>query len=239
MQHDRADLWQQANAILKADNDNNPPARKPRIRNRSTRPAWNWLRKQDERAAAALWLVARRMLPVADNDNSPSDAKGMGLERRKDGKPRGKNAAPMSLESYLALPSVQPRLGDAEYVAGRLQGWGSWYEVKPQRQVFDFHPDCRHGFCAPAIAYGASFMGAQSGLGQPKAGKQRGDARRVEEPDLPAMPDRIFVIIEAMLARADLAGIGRALGYGGGYADRMGGKAMREAGRWALGVVSA
>ncbi len=230
-------LEREADRILIAANDNAP---KPtRFRFRGARPAWNWLHKQDPKAAAALWLVARRMLPEAANDNQ-ADGSGLGVDRRKDGKPRGKNADPRSIEAYLALPSIKPRLGDADSPTQRYSDWHSdVIAVKPQRDVFRFHADCRFSFHPPAIAEGASFLGAIGGLGQPKAGKKRGDIRRVDEPDMPEMPDRIFVIIENMLARADLAGIGRALGYKGGYTDRAGGKAMREAGKWALGAIAA
>ncbi|MGE0280823.1 MAG: hypothetical protein AB7P20_09455 [Rhizobiaceae bacterium] len=254
---------------LLAANDNEPP--KKRIRSRSLRPAWNWLKKEDKRAAAALWLFARRMLPEAANDNVVEPGL-TSLDRRRDGKPRGPNKnlneaqyAPRPVdptlplwrgkidggylarrrpnarvlcgtEAHLAQPGVRARLGDLESAATtNYSGWHSGvFAIKPQRPAYPFHPDCRFGYCAPAIAEGATFLGAAGGLGKAKAGKRKGDVRKVDEQDLPNMPDRIFLTIELMLARADLAGVGRAHGYKGGYADRVGKRAMREAGRWAL-----
>ncbi|EFG8199621.1 hypothetical protein BMB17_004825, partial [Escherichia coli] len=202
---DRAKCAVDADALIAA-NDNKAP--QERIRFRGQRPAWNWLRKQDERAAAALWLVARRMLPDAANDNHEPGLGG--LDRREDGKARGPNVRPASVEGYLALPCEKPRLGDAPRVA--MDFW--WrdqidrnpepraYAIKPQRDVFAFHSNCRFGFCAPAVAYGAHFLGAAGGLGKPKMGKRRGDIRRIDDTELPEMPDRILAIIEAMLSRA-------------------------------------
>lgn len=236
----KAKIEAEADALLAAANDNTPP--KARIRFRGGRPALNWLRRQDERAAAALWLVARRHLPEAANDNL-SDAKGMGVERRKNGKPRGTDADPRSLEAYLKLPSEKPRLGDADATPGPLRGWWSdTIVVKSQEWTHpeaEFTESTRMSWHPPGIAHGAIFMGAIGGLGQAKQGKHRGDARRVDEPDLPAMPEAVAKTVEAVLARADLAGVGRALGYRGGYADRQGKKAMLEAGRWALKTIAA
>lgn len=235
----RKEMLAEADAILKANPEPKTPA--VRIRYRGQRPAWNWLRKQDEKGAAALWLVCRdRLPPEAANDNQPT--KGMGVDRRKDGNPRGKNPDPRSLDAYLALPSVIPRLGDAEPQPIRRAGWDGesrGISIKPQRDVFNFHPDCRFGYCAPAIAEGAIFLGAQGGLGQPKMGKRRGDVRRLDEPAMPAPSEEVDTVIEAVLAGATVAGVGEALGANGGYADRRGGAALLAAAKWARAALAA
>ena len=241
----RAEMLLAADAILRSNPE--PPQPAVRVRYRGTRPAFNWLAKQDERAAAALWLVARRRLPSAANDNLPtaandSTAHGQGVDRRKDGKPRGRNPDPRSLEAYIAMPSIQPRFGDAEPAPVRFGNWDGesrGITIKPQREVFDFHPDCRFGYCAPAIAGGAIFLGAEGGLGQPKIGKQRGDARRVGEPDAVVPPNEVDTVIEVMLSGGSVADVGKALGARGGYADRRGGRALLAAGKWAEQAIAA
>ncbi len=235
----RKELLHAADAILRASPEPKQPA--VRIRYRGSRPAWNWLRKHDERGAAALWLVARdRLPPEAANDNEPT--KGLGVDRRKDGKPRGKNPDPRSLDAYLALPAVKPRLGDAESAPAKTGNWDGdsrGITVKPQRDVFDFHPECRFGFCAPAIAEGTIFLGAIGGLGQLKMGKRRGDARRVDEPDIANPPAEVDTVIEVVLSGGHVADVGRALGARGGYADRRGGAALLTAGKWATQAIVA
>jgi hypothetical protein len=235
----RKEMLAAAEAILKANPEPKNPA--VRIRYRGGRPAMNWLKKHDEKGAAALWLVARdRLPPEADNDNEPT--KGKGIDRRKDGKPRGRDPDPRSLGAYLALPCDKPRLGDAPPEPIRRAGWDGesrGITIKPQRDVFDFHPNCRFGFCAPAIANGAIFLGAEGGLGQPKMGKQRGDVRRVDGPDLPKPPEEVDTVIETMLSGGNVADIGKALGARGGHADRRGGAALLAAGRWAKMALAA
>ena len=232
----RKEMLQVANDILKANPEPKQPA--VRIRYRGGRPAMNWLRKHDAKGAAALWLLARERLPLeAANDNaSAGDAKGMGLDRRKDGKARGKDPDPRSLEAYMALPAVQPRLGDAEpelVLAGNWDAEMRGITIKSQREVFDFHPDCRFGFCAPAIAEGAIFLGAIGGLGQVKMGKRRGDIRRVDEHETPTIPEEIDTVLEVILSGGNVADVGKALGARGGGADRKGGKALLAAAQWA------
>ncbi len=201
----------------------------------------NWLKKHDEKGAAALWLVARdRLPPEAANDNQPS--KGMGVDRRKDGKPRGRDPDPRSLDAYLALPAVKPRLGAAEPEPARCSNWDGesrGISIKPQRDVVEFHPNCRFGFCAPAIAEGAIFLGAEGGLGQPKIGKRRGDIRRVDGPELPKPSDEVDTVIETLLSGGNVADVGKALGARGGYADRRGGEALLAAGKWARMAIAA
>lgn len=235
----RAEMLRRADAILRANPEPKQPA--VRVRYRGTRPAWNWLKKHDEHAAAALWLVARDRLPMeAANDNEP--AKGLGMDRRKDGKPRGRNSDPRSIDAYLALPAVKPRLSDPEPEPARTGNWDGesrGITIKPQRDVFDFHPDCRFGYCAPAIADGAIFLGAEGGLGKPKIGKQRGDIRRVEAPETPRPPEEVDTVIEVMLSGGNVADVGKALGAKGGYADRRGGAALLAAGQWAKAAIAA
>ncbi|MBN8245240.1 hypothetical protein JF546_19670 [Nitratireductor aquimarinus] len=223
-----------ADALLRA----NPKTERPavRVRYRGGRPALNWLAKHDKDGAAALWLIARRRLPDAANDNREPGLGG--IDRRKDGRPRGTDAPKLDTEAYLSMPPVRPRLGDAIPQPATPRGFHGWYDIKPQRPDMPFHPDCRFGYCAPAIAQGAFFLGAAGGLGGNRT-VNRGDARRVEEPELPEIPDRVFVTIETMLARADLAGIGKALGYRGGYADRAGRRAMKDAAEWAKTATAA
>lgn len=229
-------LEQAADRILAADNDDEP--KETRVRHRGGRPALSWLAKHDERGAACLWLVTRQRLPQAANDNR-ADAAGLGLDRRKDGKPRGKRADRRDLGRYLTMPAVHMRLGDPEPEPWYLRVQREAHleppriTIKQQRSTEAFHPDCRFGFGAPAIATGAFFLGAMGGLGQPRPHTRRGDVRRVEEPEFAVPPAEVDAVIEAILARATVAGVGEALGARGGYADRRGRKALMEAARWA------
>ncbi|TIW65706.1 MAG: hypothetical protein E5V60_15160 [Mesorhizobium sp.] len=116
---------------------------------------------------------------------------------------------------------------------GRWDGETRGITIKRQAYDFPLHDDCRFGFGPPAIAYGACFLGAQSGLGQPRPYTHRGDVRRVEEPEFAVPPADVETVIEAILARATVAGVGDALGARGGYADRRGRKALMDAARWA------
>ncbi|MER9900107.1 hypothetical protein [Mesorhizobium sp. M0130] len=229
----RKEMLNAADEILKA----NPEQRTAvRIRYRGSRPAWNWLAKHDKEGAAALWLVARARLPQAANDNLPTEA-GLNVDRsRKNGRPRGKNPDPRSLDAYLALPAAKPRLGDAEPEPARTGNWDAvsrGVTIKPQRQDFKFSPDCRFGFCAPDIAEGASFLGAVGGLGRPKQGKSRGDVRLVAGAVLTAPPGDVDTIIEVILSGGNVADVGKAFGAKGGYADRRGGAELLAAGKWA------
>ncbi len=235
----RTTLWRQANAILKADNDNRPTDPAVRIRNRSTRPAWNWLKKHVPRQAAALWLVARDRLPdvpFAANDNQV-DAKGTSPERRKDGSLRGP-AAPLSrVGEYLDLPGVTPRLGDAEPEPLLSRGWHSdTVIVKPRQASYPANADWAYVHGGEIIAEGATFIGA-NGLCAAKPGKSRGDARQAHIADWPEPPEDVNYTIELMLARSNLAEIGEAFGATGRYQDKKGKKLMRAAGAWAEAVV--
>lgn len=230
----RSEMLQLASDILKANPDPKPAT--VRVRYRGSRPVFNWHKKYDAKGAACLWMVARERLPMeAANDNEPT--KEMGVDRRKDGKPRGKNPDPRSLDAYLALPHERPRLGDVEPRQTPLPGWFPWFDMKPQREVFDFHPDCRFGFCAPAIAEGAIFLGAIGGLGQPKMGKRRGAVRQNSDGTFDAPPLEVETVIEVMLAGGTVSDVGKALGARGAYSVRRGGAAILAAGKWAERIV--
>lgn len=245
----RKELLAMADEILSA----NPVPKEPatRTRYRGGRPALNWLQKRDERGAAALWLIARKRLPAAANDNVPTaandnraDATGLAVERRKDGRPRGRNADPRSLQAYLALPGNAPRLGDAPqtpvtYGGADLESRG--LTIKRQRQPGDHGLSSFGRFtrCLPAIAPGAFFIGSVGGLGQPKMGMTRGEIRRAEEGTVALPPSEVDTVIETVLARGNVADVGKALGAKGGYADRRGAKALLDAARWAERAIAA
>ncbi|MER8858988.1 hypothetical protein NKI09_15195 [Mesorhizobium sp. M0757] len=234
----RKQILEATDAFLRANPDKHQSVR---IRYRGGRPALNWLKKHDEKGAAALWLIARERLPQAANDNLPTEA-GLNIDRsRKDGKPRGRNPDPRSLEAYVALPAAKPRLGDAEPEPARMGNWdGSarGITMKPQRQDFEFSPDCRFGFCEPAIAPGAFFLGAIGGRGRPKPGKSRGDIRFAACDEPANLPVDIDSVIEVILSGGNVADIGKAFGAKGGYADRRGGAELLAAGRWAKQAVA-
>ncbi|MER9007381.1 hypothetical protein NKI15_27580 [Mesorhizobium sp. M0862] len=235
----RKEMLVAADTILKA----NPVEKSTaiRIRYRGGRPALTWMKKHNATGAAALWLVARERLPQAANDNLPIEA-GLNVDRsRKDGRSRGKNPIPRSLDAYLALPAIQPRMGDAEpepaprpWWAGREDAEQPRITIKPQRQNFEFSPHCRFSFHPPEIAEGASFLGAMGGLGHLKMGKRRGDVRHPDRADLCNPPPEIDAVIEVILAGGGVADVGRAFGAKGGHADRRGGAELLAAGRWAV-----
>ncbi|MCZ8546277.1 hypothetical protein OOJ09_18975 [Mesorhizobium qingshengii] len=230
----RKEILAETDAFLKANPEEKRAA--VRIRYRGGRPAWNWLKKHDDKGAAALWLVARQRLPQAANDNLPTEP-GLNVDRsRKDGRPRGKNPDPRSLDAYIALPSVQPRLGDPEPGPARTGNWDAvsrGVTIKPQRKDFKFSPHCRFSFHPPEIAEGASFLGAIGGLGQLKMGKRRGDVRLSSNAEATNPPADIDTVIEVILAGGNVADVGKALGAKGGNADRRGGAELLAAGRWA------
>ncbi|MER9762417.1 hypothetical protein [Mesorhizobium sp. M0138] len=238
----RKEMLAAADAILRGNPDKRTAVR---IRFRGGRPALNWLKKHDEKGAAALWLVARERLPQAANDNLPTEA-GLNVDRsRKDGKPRGRNPDPRSLEAYVALPSTKARLGDPEpepasrpWWFGRGDAEQPRISIKPQRQDFEFAPNCCFGFCEPAVAPGAIFLGAIGGLGQPKQGKSRGDVRLTTAASKANPPVAIGTVIEVILSGGNVADVGKAFGAKGGYADRRGGAALLAAGRWAKLVIA-
>lgn len=232
----RKEMLAEADAFLKANP--RPKQATTRVRYRGGWPAAKWLAKHDKPGASALWKIAHRRLQRPANDNI-AEAAGMGLDRRKDGKPRGPNADPRSLEAYLDLPAAKPSplaATSAERVPVRpLTGFHGRFDLKPSIRAV-VHADCTYTLADDAIAHGAIFLGAEGGLGQPKIGKHRGDVRRVAEPELPDIPEEIERIIEVVLSGGNVADVGRALGATGGHADRKGGAALRAVAEWAKKV---
>ncbi|NLS03287.1 hypothetical protein HGP14_07870 [Rhizobium sp. P32RR-XVIII] len=219
---------------LIAANDNTPPRGRKRV-SRHTRPAMNWSMKHDPFGAACLWLVARQRLPddtiVANDNHEPVEG---GLEVRRNGTARGKSKAKKNLGAHLALPAVLPRLGDGEPQPARTGNWGAWYDMRPQNDVDELSDNFEvYGSCADAIAAGCDFMGAESGLGTPRPGKSKGSPLKVDEHEFDEPPDDINLVIETMLARGDLATVGRAFGAQGRYADKKGAELLRKAMEWA------
>lgn len=232
---------------LIADNDNTPPTgREPFYR--GGRPAFNWAAKSDRYGAACLWLIARQRLPpdmIVANDNEPKTG---GLDVRRNGQARGKTTPKTTLGEHLDIPAVLPRLGDAP-----PRGWTpaghTRIDLKHQDMAIAGNRQFRvdralsaafrsYGACADAVAPGAIFLGAESGLGTPRPGKSRGSPLRAEEPDFGEPPEDVDYVLELMLAREDLAGIGRAFGARGRYADKKGKALLFRAMTWAMAKVA-
>lgn len=153
----RKDAHRAASELLAA-NDNAP--RCERVRFRGQRPAWNWLARKDAQKAAALWLVARGLLP-ADNDNHAPELDG--VDMRPSGTPRAARRPVATVGSYLDLPAAAASplaaTGLPRAVAEREWWNAAGFAIKPQRDCFDFRPGCRFGYCAPAVAAGAMVHG--------------------------------------------------------------------------------
>lgn len=94
--------------------------------------------------------------------------------------------------------------------------------LKEQRPDMPFRDGCRFGYCAPAVAKGAHWLGGVM-KGKPAA------QMPAPLPDRPDVPDDVAVILEMALARATYEQIGRERGYSGGYADRAGKRAFLSA----------
>jgi hypothetical protein len=220
-----------------ADNDNAPPKGRAAVY-RGGRPAFNWAAKQDEYGAACLWLVARQRLPdsvVAANDNEP---KPRGLDTRKNGVARGKSKAKTNLGKHLDLPAVVPRLGDGERQPVEPAGW-TRHDIKPQNDVQDLSDDFgSFGACADVVATGASFIGAETGLGTPRPGKSRGSPLRAEDPTFEEPPADIDYVIELLMARTNVAGVGAAFGATGRYQDKKGAVMLAKAMEWAKAQIA-
>lgn len=217
---------------LIAANDNEPPkGREPVYR--GTRPAMNWSMKNDDYGAACLWLIARQRLPdsvVAANDNEPPQG---GLDVRRNGVARGKSKAKTNLGAHLALPAVIPRLGDGARQPVEPCGH-TRHDIRPQNDVDELSDDFRSfGACADAVAPGAEFIGAESGLGTPRPGKSRGSRLKAEEPTFDEPPPDIDYVIELLMARENVSGIGRAFGATGRYQDKKGAAMLAKAMAWA------
>ena len=215
-----------------ADNDNTPPnGRSPVYR--GGRPAFNWAAKTDEYGAACLWLIARQRLPdsvVAANDNEPVQG---GLDVRRNGTARGNMKPKSNLGDYLDLPAVLPRLGDAD-PQPVLPAGHTRLDILPQNDVHELSDDFwSFGACGDAVAPGASFIGAETGLGTPRPGKSKGSPLKAEEPDFGEPPPEVDYVIELLLAQEDLSGIGEAFGATGRYQDKKGAAMLAKAMTWA------
>lgn len=214
-------------------NDNTPPkGREPVFR--GGRPAFNWAAKQDQYGAACLWLIARQRLPdsaVAANDNEPLQG---GLDTRRNGAARGKSKPKTNLGKHLDLPPVLPRLGDPERKQSVPAGYNR-VDLRPQNDIRKLSDDFQSfGACADAPAsLGIDFIGAESGLGTPRPGKSKGSPLKAEEPDFGEPPPDLDYVIELLMAREDVSGIGAAFGATGRYQDRKGAALLRRAMEWA------
>jgi len=222
---------------LIAANDNTPPkGREPVYR--GTRPAFNWAAKDDKYGAACLWLIARQRLPdpvVAANDNEPMQG---GLDVRRNGVARGKSKAKANLGAHLALPAVLPRLGDAEPQPVEPCGY-TRLDILPQNDIEELSDDfISFGSCDDAPAEGAEFIGAESGLGTPRPGKSKGSPLRAEDPTFDEPPPDVDYVIELLMARENVSGIGEAFGATGRYQDKRGAIMLRKAMEWAKAQVA-
>lgn len=225
-----------------AANDNTPPkGRAPMYR--GTRPAFNWAAKRDRYGAACLWMLARQRLADAEapaNDNRPQGS----LDVRRNGVARGPSRAKSNLGAHLSRPAVIAPLGSAEpqpvAAAGHCR-----VDLKDQDLAVyeegqfaldrNLSADFRSfASCADALpALGCDFIGAESGLGTPRPGKSRGSPLKAEEPDFPEPPPEIDYVIELILARENVAGIGKAFGSSGRYCDKKGAALITKAMEWA------
>ncbi|MGO7898913.1 hypothetical protein ACC719_15740 [Rhizobium ruizarguesonis] len=225
-----------ATKFLAANDNASPKGRSPVYR--GGRPAFNWAKKHDEYGAACLWLIARQRLPpsvVAANDNEPPQG---GLDTRRNGTARGKSKFKVALGEHLNLPAAEPALGDAEPQPVTPCGW-TRHDIKPQLVVEEL-PDTFRSFgaCADAVAPGADFIGAESGLGTPRPGKSKGSPLRSEEPTFDEPPPDIDYVIELLMSRENVSGIGEAFGARGRYQDRKGAAMLAKAMAWAKAQVA-
>lgn len=214
-----------------AANDNAPPKGRAPVY-RGGRPAFNWAAKQDRYGAACLWMLARQRIPYAEmpaNDNRPQG----GLDVRRNGVARGPVKTKANLGAHLALPAVIDPLGSAD-PQPVIPAGHSRIETKPQNQIRNLSPNFRSfASCADAVPDGVEFIGAESGLGTPRPGKSRGSPLKAEEPDFPEPPPELDYVIELILARENLAGIGKAFGSSGRYCDKKGAALITKAMEWA------
>lgn len=221
-----------------AANDNTPSAGRAPVY-RGGRPAFNWSAKQDKFGAACLWLIARQRLPadmVAANDNEPMQG---GLDTRKNGVARGKTKIKTNLGKHLDLPPVLPRFGDGERQPIEPAGH-TRHHIKPQNDVRELSEDFgSFGACADVVAAGASFIGAETGLGTPRPGKSRGSPLRAEDPTFDQPPADVDYTIELLMARENVAGVGAAFGATGRYQDKKGAEMLAKAMEWAKAQVAA
>jgi hypothetical protein len=221
-----------------ADNDNTPSTGRAPVY-RGGRPAFNWAAKQDKLGAACLWMIARQRLPdsvIAANDNEP--VKG-GLDTRRNGAARGKVKPKTSFGAHLDLPAALPRFGEADPVPVEPCGY-TRLDILPQNDIDALSDDfLSYGACGDAVAPGASFIGAESGLGTARPGKSKGSPLRAEELTFEEPPPDIDYVIELLMARANVSGIGEAFGATGRYQDRKGAVLLTKAMDWAKAQIAA
>ncbi|NKM55794.1 hypothetical protein GFL21_14855 [Rhizobium anhuiense] len=220
-----------------AANDNKPPkGREPVFR--GGRPAFNWAAKSDKFGAACLWLIARQRLPdsvVAANDNEPPQG---GLDARRNGSARGRQKVKASLGKHLDLPAVLLRLGDVPPQPVATCGY-TRLDILPQNEVDELSNDfLSFGSCADAVAPGAIFIGAETGLGAPRPGKSKGSPLKADEPTFDEPPPDVDYVIELLMSRENLAGIGEAFGARGRYRDKKGAAMLAKAMKWAKAQVA-
>jgi hypothetical protein len=136
------------------------------------------------------------------------------------------------------LPAAVPALGDAEPQPVTPCGW-TRHDIKPQLVVEEL-PDTFRSFgaCADAVAPGADFIGAESGLGTPRPGKSKGSPLRSEEPTFDEPPPDIDYVIELLMSRENVSFIGKAFGARGRYQDRKGAAMLAKAMAWAKAQVA-
>ncbi|MBY3183359.1 hypothetical protein HFO24_17035 [Rhizobium laguerreae] len=222
---------------LLAANDNTPPKGRTPV-HRGGRPAFSWATKHDQYGAACLWLIARQRLPdsvVAANDNEPQQG---GLDTRRNGTARGKSKFKVALGQHLDLPPALPRLGDAQPQPVATCGY-TRLDILPQNEIDELSDDFRSfGACADAVAPGADFIGAESGLGAPRPGKSKGSPLRAEEITFDEPPADINYVIELLMARENVSGIGEAFGARGRYQDKKGAAMLAKAMGWAKAQVA-
>ncbi len=232
----RAKAERLATKFLAANDNTTPAGREPLFR--GGRPAMTWAAKADRYGAACLWLVARQRLPadmVVANDNEPVEG---GLDTRKNGVARGKSKVKTNLGKHLDLPPLLPRLGDGERQPVEPAGHRR-HEIKAQNDVRDLSDDFgSFGACADAVAPGAEFIGAETGLGTPRPGKSRGSPLRAEDPTFDEPPADINHVVELVMARANVSRIGAAFGATGRYQDRKGAAMLARAMEWAKAQVA-
>ena len=132
-----------------------------------------------------------------------------------------------------------PRLGDAEPQPVQPCGY-TRHDLLPQNVVDGLSDDfISFGACADAVGEGACFIGAESGLGTPRPGKSKGSPLRAEDPDFGEPPADIDYVIELLMAREDVSGIGEAFGARGRYQDKKGAAMLGKAMEWAKAQVKA
>lgn len=224
-----------ATKFLAANDNSEPKGRTPVYR--GGRPAFNWAAKKDQYGAACVWLIARQRLPtsmIAANDNDPQQG---GLDTRRNGTARGKVKPKTNLGAHLDLPAVILPLGSADPKPIEPCGF-TRVDILPQNDVDELSANFRaFGACADAVAEGAIFIGAESGLGTPRPGKSKGSPLRVDDPNFDVPPSDIDYVIELLLAGETVSGIGNAFGAKGRYRDKKGAALLRAAMDWAKAQV--